>query len=258
MNPLVVSVIAVAVIVIVAVIVVSVFWLRRSSRGSPAAPPTAMPAPTPTPPHASYPFEDEWEAHAPYPDYIHHDRRPSASPYRPTSDPRSAADAHFRHRDAFEFDDVEAFESPSAPPSQQADRSHRQDAGFPIITSALATSTARPQAAEGAIRCPRCSSTRIDTFNVARTAGSTIGSVAGATGGFAMALSGAEAGATVGAIGGPLGAVFGGLTGAVIAGLLGSAAGNAAGSALGAVIDESILDNYWCISCGHTFGAQHT
>ncbi|WP_227791513.1 hypothetical protein [Burkholderia sp. BE17] len=68
---------------------------------------------------------------------------------------------------------------------------------------------------------------------------------------------GAEAGAAVGAIGGPLGVVFGGLTGALIAGLLGSTAGSIAGSTVGGILDDSLLENYWGLSCGHTFGTQY-
>lgn len=258
MNPLTVSAIAVAVVLLAASIVVLIFWLhRRPSPVPPAASPTAIPAPALTSPHAAYPFEDEWEAQAPYPDYAPHISRPSASFYRPTSDNRAVADTHFRQRDAFAFDDVEAFESHDKSPSHQASPALQQDSGFSMFRPSVAAGSSPSSSGDAPIRCPHCSSTRIDTLNVARTAGSTIGSVAGATSGFAMALSGAEAGAVVGAVGGPLGAVFGGLTGAVLAGLLGSAAGNAAGSILGAAIDENMLDNYRCLSCGHTFGAQH-
>ena len=115
-----------------------------------------------------------------------------------------------------------------------------------------------PVAGVPSIRCPRCLSSRIDTRNVARKAGSTIGSVAGATGGMAAALVGAETGAVVGAFAGPMGSVFGGLAGAVIAGLVGSAAGCAAGSAVGAAIDDNVLDNHHCLACGYVFSvAQH-
>lgn len=100
-------------------------------------------------------------------------------------------------------------------------------------------------------------SSRIDTLNIGRKAGGTIGSVAGATSGMAMALSGAEAGAAVGAIGGPIASIFGGLAGAVIAGLVGSAAGCAAGSVVGAAIDDNMLNNYRCRSCGHVFGSTN-
>ncbi|WP_423760065.1 hypothetical protein [Burkholderia sp. NLJ2] len=63
-----------------------------------------------------------------------------------------------------------------------------------------AAKSAPPSSPNPAIRCPRCLSSRIDTRNRAREAGSTIGSVAGATGGMAAALAGAETGAVVGSI----------------------------------------------------------
>jgi DNA-directed RNA polymerase subunit RPC12/RpoP len=255
MNRLTVSAIAIAVVLFVAVIVVLIFWLRRPSPVPPAAPPAAMPTSAPAPPHATYPFEDEWEAQAPYPDDAPHIRRPSF--YREASDTRTAVGTHLRHRDAFAFDDVEPFDSHDTSSSHQAGPTLQRNSGFSMFRPSVAAGSSPSSSGDAPIRCPHCSSTRIDTLNVARTAGSTIGSVAGATSGFAMALSGAEAGAVVGAVGGPLGAVFGGLTGAVLAGLLGSAAGNAAGSILGAAIDENMLDNYRCLSCGHTFGAQH-
>jgi DNA-directed RNA polymerase subunit RPC12/RpoP len=213
-------------------------------------------APELAPPPASYLPEDEWEAHAPYPDYLRQASLPAVPSYRRAPDIRHTADSYFRRHDAPEFDDVEPFESHDTLLPRHASLTAARDDGFSMIqpSSAIVPS---PPASDTSTRCPRCNSARIDTLNVARTAGSTIGSVAGATGGFAMAISGAEAGAAVGAFGGPLGALFGGLTGAVLAGLLGSAAGNAAGSAVGAAIDENMLDNYRCLTCGHTFGAQH-
>jgi DNA-directed RNA polymerase subunit RPC12/RpoP len=204
----------------------------------------------------AYPPKDEWEAHAPYPDHVRAVSSLAAPPYHRTPDSRHPDDNHFRHYDGFEFDDVEPIESHDAPPPRQAGLTTARDVEFSMFHPSSAIVPSSP-AANVSTRCPRCNSAHVDTLNVARIAGSTIGSVAGATGGFAMAISGAEAGAAVGAIGGPLGALFGGLTGAVLAGLPGSAAGNAAGSAVGAAIDENMLDNYRCLSCGHTFGAQH-
>lgn len=97
-------------------------------------------------------------------------------------------------------------------------------------------------------RCPRCLSSRIDTRDRGRKAGSTIGSVAGATGGMAAALAGEETGAIVGSFAGPIGTAFGGLTGAVIAGLV--------GSAVGAAIGDNVLDNHVCLACGHAFSVK--
>ncbi|WP_459624110.1 hypothetical protein [Burkholderia sp. 3C] len=89
--------------------------------------------------------------------------------------------------------------------------------GSPVFGPATQESSASnvaPRApATSVLRCPRCLSSRIDTRNRARKAGSTIGSVAGATGGMAAALAGAETGAIVGSVAGPIGTVFGGLAG---------------------------------------------
>ena len=256
MNPLTVSVIAVALVLLVTAIAVLIFWLRRPSTVPPATPPAAMPA-SAFEPQPAYPFEDEWEAQAPYPEYAPHLRSSPSSTYRSAPDTRSANDTHFRQRDTFAFDDVGSIESREASPRHQARGAAQPDAGYPAIRSSLTPLPSPSPSGDAPMRCPHCGSVHLETLNVARMAGGTIGSVAGATSGFALALSGAEAGAAVGAIGGPIGAVFGGLTGAVLAGLLGSAAGNAAGSAVGAAIDENMLDNYRCLSCGHAFGAQH-
>ncbi len=252
MNPLTVSATAVATILLIALVVVLIFRRPRPFLVPPAAPPTATPA-APSPPD---PFEEEWESLAPYPDYARRPARPSA-PHHPAHDYRTATAADIRHRSAFTSDGLNLSEPHEEPQPRYAEPFPQPDNNISMFRPPLATDP--PYAASGgaSLGCPQCGSMEISTLNVARIAGSTIGSVAGATSGFAMALSGAEAGAAVGAIGGPIGAVFGGFTGAVLAGLLGSAAGNAAGSALGAAIDENMLDNYRCLSCGHTFGALH-
>ncbi|WP_459619944.1 hypothetical protein [Burkholderia sp. 3C] len=163
-----------------------------------------------------------------------------------------------RHLDDFDDSDNEPF----VPARRSAVERNPQHAGSEA-EAADYFSYAPPCAREASPsfldthHCPHCGSSRVETLNIGRKAGTTIGSVAGATSGVAMALSGAEAGATVGAIGGPIGAVFGGLTGAVLAGLLGSAAGSVAGSTIGGALDDNFLDNYRCLSCGQSFGAQY-
>lgn len=228
-------------------------WHRRSRDTPPSAPPAGAATPALAAPPARYPFDDEWEAHAPYPDHALHAIRPEETASRHAS----SFDTRARSRGPFEFDDVEPFDLDDSPPFRRPDRHAPRDRdGFSFAPdSALDLHTSASD--EIAPRCPHCRSPRVETLNLARKTGGTIGSVAGATGGMAMALSGAEAGAAVGAIGGPLGSVFGGLAGAVIAGLVGSAAGCAAGSAVGSAIDDAVLDNYRCRSCGHAFGTQH-
>lgn len=238
----------------------------------------AIPTPSPTSPTSTaaspaqyklfYPTIDEWEAQAPYPDHALHALRhtPPASSLTSDFPARSSPDAFSDDGERLEPEPYQRrFGSPPrgetlAPPSSLSTepRPSPTAAAEPDHFSyAPSWATETLASSSDTHYCPQCGSTRVDVLNVGRKAGSTLGSVAGATSGVAMALSGAEAGAAVGAIGGPLGAVFGGLTGAVIAGLLGSAAGSIAGSTVGGVLDDSLLDNYRCLSCGHTFGAQY-
>ncbi|UTV57153.1 hypothetical protein [Burkholderia arboris] len=235
----------------IVVVVALVLWRRASSTPSITPPPgSAVPMLVASAPR--YAANDEWEAQAPYPDHALHAIRTNEW----TSRHAPPFAAHYRSHNPFTFDDVEPFELDESPSFHRPDQRSAAAADFFSYAppNAHGLSTSAPN--DVAQRCPHCNSSRIDTLNVGRKAGSTIGSVAGATSGMAMAFSGAEAGAAVGAIGGPLGSVFGGLAGAVIAGLLGSAAGCAAGSAVGAAIDENVLDNHRCMSCGHTFSAQ--
>ncbi|MCA8284500.1 hypothetical protein LGN21_33455 [Burkholderia cepacia] len=234
------------------VIVLALLLRRRFKSTQPTTPPTGTAAPTLEVPLPRYALDDEWEAHAPYPDYALHAIQTNEWA------PRHAPQSENRHqsRDYFTFDDVEPFESGEPPTFHRRDQQSATATDFFSYAPPNAHDLATSASSDAAQRCPHCNSSRVDTLNIGRKAGSTIGSVAGATSGMAMAFSGAEAGAAVGAIGGPLGSVFGGLAGAVIAGLLGSAAGCAAGSAVGAAIDENVLDNYRCMSCGHTFSAQ--
>ena len=234
---------------------------------------TPTPAPTPPTPTAIAspryeifdPTIDEWEAQAPYPDHaLHAVRHAPPAPSRTSDYPtRRSPDLFPDDREPFETEpyrrpfESSRYDEPLESPSLSADSLPTTLAEPDHFSYAPSWATEAPSSSSEMRVCPQCDSTRIDALNVGRKAGSTLGSVAGATSGVAMALSGAEAGAAVGAFGGPIGVVFGGLTGAVIAGLLGGAAGSVAGSAVGGVLDVSLLDNYRCLSCGHTFGAQY-
>lgn len=232
---------------LVAMFAVGFYWLatkdRPTRRHAPVAPPPTHSAADPR--SVDVDEFDEWEAFAPYPDHIFHaaheasaKSRDSYPPFGRREEPGCASPATEARHDLHD-----AIESMMGEP------------GKPDPAPAKADTPSSPNPA---IRCPRCLSSRIDTRNRARKAGSTIGSVAGATGGMAAALAGAETGAVVGSIAGPLGTVFGGLAGAVIAGLVGSAAGCAAGSAVGAAIDDNVLDNHHCLACGHAFSAAQS
>ena len=201
-----------------------------------------------TNPSSFDPHGDEWESMAPYPEHavqaVHDgqlaNRSGTAIPaFRNAREPTTEdvrKPAHDLREAWASFQD--ALEEEVRPASS-------------IAAGNSTTSTAVEQ-----VRCPRCLSSRIDTRNLARKAGSTIGSVAGATGAMTAALAGAETGALVGSFAGPAGTVFGGLAGAAIAGLVGSAAGCAAGSVVGAAIDDNVLDNHLCLACGHAFSVS--
>lgn len=225
-------------LILVAIFAFGFYWLATKDR------PTSPQTPAPSSPSFTEIHEhDEWEAQAPYPDHALDALRDPA----PVSSSRAQSpNPSFAPPD---------FDEPPFEPASYAPEAHRAPPPseyFSYAPQPAAKAASSPADVHG---CPHCGSTRIDTLNIGRRAGSTLGSAAGATGGVAMALSGAEAGAAVGAIGGPVGAVFGGLAGAVIAGLLGSAAGSIAGSAVGGVLDDNVFDNHRCLSCGHTFGA---
>ncbi|WP_257250941.1 hypothetical protein [Burkholderia cepacia] len=243
---------AVAAALASAIVVALLLW-RRSNSTPPTMPTNGSAASALVAPPSRYTADGEWEAQAPYPDHALHAIRTNEWASRHAS----PHETRYRSRDHLTFDDVEPFELDESPSFRRPDQRSAAEADFFSYAPPNARNAASTSSNDAVQRCPHCNSSRIDTLNVGRKAGSTIGSVAGATSGMAMAFSGAEAGAAVGAIGGPLGSVFGGLAGAVIAGLLGSAAGCAAGSAVGAAIDENVLDNHRCMSCGHTFSAQH-
>lgn len=103
---------------------------------------------------------------------------------------------------------------------------------------------------------PRCESERVVTKNTGRSTGGIIGSVGGAASGAAGAVSGAEIGGVLGVVGGPLGIALGGIAGAILGGLFGGVAGGLAGATIGEQLDERVLNNFECLECGHTFGAN--
>ncbi|UVE66914.1 hypothetical protein L2Y90_07330 [Burkholderia pyrrocinia] len=234
---------------LVAMFAMGFYWLatnRRSTRThSPIAPPPVRAA-TVQRPAFDIGELDEWEALGHYPDHVLY-------PMHEASVEPPGIPSQFERPE-------EVAPSPHTPDACR----DPHDAIEPLLSSAAKPEPAPAQArakggtasSEPVFRCPRCLSSRIDTRNRARKAGSAIGSVAGATGGMAAALAGAESGAIVGSVAGPIGTVFGGLAGAVIAGLVGSAAGCAAGSAVGSAVDDNLLDNYQCLACTHSFSVK--
>ncbi len=97
--------------------------------------------------------------------------------------------------------------------------------------------------------CPHCQSHRIVARNHARKTCGTLGTLAGA----GMAVRSVKLGTTIGRFFGPPGVVAGGMAGIVFAGLSGAILGNSTGSKLGTMLDDSVLNNYRCLSCERTF-----
>lgn len=87
-------------------------WHRRSGGTPPSAPPAGAATPALAAPPARYPFDDEWEAYAPYPDHALHAIRPEETASRHAS----SFDTRARSRGPFEFDDVEPFDLDDSPP----------------------------------------------------------------------------------------------------------------------------------------------
>lgn len=233
------------IIVFVVLFALGVYWMFRTGR--PRQPPTRPRGAVLHPdPHSFDAHDDEWEAQAPYPEHAMRAVQQARSMGQTGPDTPRFADAL----------DPTAAESPYPGHGPHNEWEPQEDVPQDTTPTTPSRSSSVASASTLQVRCPHCLSSRIDTRNLARKAGSTIGSVAGATGGMAAALAGAETGAVVGSIAGPLGTVFGGLAGAVIAGLVGSAAGCAAGSAVGAAIDDNVLDNHLCLACGHAFSVM--
>lgn len=104
--------------------------------------------------------------------------------------------------------------------------------------------------------CPKCHSAHVETRNRARKLGGAIGAVAGATS--AMLAAAAKARTAAVLVSGPFAITFGGIATAIVPALISGAASGTTGVKLGEVIDEKILNNYLCHSCGHTFSLKHS
>lgn len=101
--------------------------------------------------------------------------------------------------------------------------------------------------------CPLCGSHHVQTKNKARKLGGAIGTASGATGAIVAARKGAAVGSHIGLWFGPTGSSIGGITGAIISAFIGGFTGGSVGIRLGELIDNNILDNFECDSCGAQF-----
>jgi hypothetical protein len=105
--------------------------------------------------------------------------------------------------------------------------------------------------------CPRCQSERIETRSYGKKIGGVIGAAAGIGSGMALVLSGADVTAFVGSTADSAGGLPGGLARGVLAVMMSGSAGCTAGAAFGDVLDETVLDKYRCVECGHGFSQFH-
>ncbi|GAB6070857.1 hypothetical protein JCM30760_19540 [Thiomicrorhabdus hydrogeniphila] len=103
------------------------------------------------------------------------------------------------------------------------------------------------------IHCPACQSQQVITKNLGKKSGGLIGLVGGATVGFISAANGARTGATLTVFTGPIGLTMGTIGGAILGGLIGASSGGVTGAKLGEKLDQSVLDNYRCTNCNHSF-----
>lgn len=101
--------------------------------------------------------------------------------------------------------------------------------------------------------CPQCRGTNVTTLNHGRKSAVMLGGLAGGICSAATVWQGARIGAMMGTPTGPAGALLSAVAGAVLAALAGAATGCAAGGVVGDLIDNKVLNNYRCVSCGHRF-----
>lgn len=103
------------------------------------------------------------------------------------------------------------------------------------------------------IHCPACGSCSIHTKNHAQKLGGTLGAGLGMVSSSSCAAQGASSGAALAfrftAATPPLTR----LSAVVLGALVGGAIGCATGAAFGQVIDDTILNNYQCLRCHHSF-----
>ncbi|WP_194714653.1 hypothetical protein [Noviherbaspirillum soli] len=104
--------------------------------------------------------------------------------------------------------------------------------------------------------CPKCHSVHVETRNRARKLGGAIGAVAGATSVTLAAAAKARTAAVL--VSSPFAITFGSIAAAIIPALISGASSVTTGVKLGEVIDEKILNNYLCHSCGHTFSLKQS
>ncbi len=102
-------------------------------------------------------------------------------------------------------------------------------------------------------KCPLCGSPETRLKNHGKRLGGALGTCAGVFSAMAGTKKGASIGAFMGFRAMASSTPLNGVSAAVLGALAGGAVGCAAGAALGQAVDETILNNHMCRTCGHTF-----
>ncbi len=101
--------------------------------------------------------------------------------------------------------------------------------------------------------CPRCGSHVVQTKNRGKKLGGALGTCAGVMSALSGTAKGATAGAAISLRAVNPSTPMNSLAVAVLGAFVGGTMGCATGAALGQVIDETVLNNYLCLRCGHSF-----
>lgn len=112
-----------------------------------------------------------------------------------------------------------------------------------------------------AMQCPLCRSHQVIRLDRAKRIGGLAGAAGGGLSGWAAATTGTavstEIISAIGLVAFPAVSTIGIAGKALISALLGAATAGVTGAKLGEVIDQKVLHNYVCQSCGLQFGDVH-
>ncbi|MDP2678991.1 MAG: hypothetical protein Q8O85_09745 [Rhodoferax sp.] len=98
--------------------------------------------------------------------------------------------------------------------------------------------------------CPQCTSARILVRNRGKKIGSALGTVAGALGTAVSILRSSELQEATSDTLSTTGILLTTATGVILSGLMGGSTGAVVGAKLGEIVDNNVLNNYQCLSCG--------
>ena len=121
------------------------------------------------------------------------------------------------------------------------------------FTSSHSTGDHNSHRAKQPIRCPTCGSPNIKTKNHAKKIGGTLGTGVGVMSNLSGVAQGTSSGAALAFRFTSSTQPLTRISAAVLGALVGGAVGCATGAAFGQVIDDTILNNYQCLRCHHSF-----